>query len=237
VGHPLLRSLVATLCRDDTAQSVIPSNYNAVIPSRYSAVIPSRDNAVIPTATALSSRQLQHCHPEPLQGCHPDRSGGISQPWQRLRLWALCSGDPSAALRMTGLCAIPSRYNAVIPTATTLPSRAATRLSSRPQWRDLTTLAETQTLGSLFGRSFGCAQDDRPVCYPESLQWCHPEPLQCCHPDSYNTVIPTATTLSSRPQWRDLTTLAETQTLGSLFGRSFGCAQDDRPGCHPESLQ
>ena len=131
MGHPLLRSLVATLCRDDTAQSVIPSNYNAVIPSRYSAVIPSRDNAVIPTATALSSRQLQHCHPEPLQGCHPDRSGGISQPWQRLRLWALCSGDPSAALRMTGLGAIPSRYNdvilsrynAVIPTATTLSSR------------------------------------------------------------------------------------------------------------------
>ena len=82
-------------------------------------------------ATMLSSRQLQHCHPEPLQGCHPDRSGGISQPWQRLRLWALCSGDPSAALRMTGLGAIPSRYNdvilsrynAVIPTATTLSSR------------------------------------------------------------------------------------------------------------------
>jgi len=190
VGHPLLRSLVATLCRDDTAQSVIPSNYNAVIPSRYSAVIPTATTLSSRAATRLSSRPQWRdlttlaetqtlgslfrrsfgcaqddrpvCHPESLQRCHPDRSGGISQPWQRLRPWALCSGDPSAALRMTGLGAIPSRYKAVIPIATTL--------SSRPQWRDLTTLAETQTLGSLFGRSFGCAQDDRPGCHPESLQ-------------------------------------------------------------------
>ena len=43
-------------------------------------------------------------------------------------------------------------------------------------------------------------------------------------------------TLSSRPKWRDLKTPAETQTLGSLFMRSFGCAQDDRLGCHPDSL-
>ena len=57
------------------------------------------------------------CHPESLLCCHPDRSGGISRQWQRLRLQALCSGDPSTALRMTGLGATPSRYYAVIPTA------------------------------------------------------------------------------------------------------------------------
>ena len=57
------------------------------------------------------------CHLESLLCCHPDRSGGISRQWQRLRLQALCSGDPSAALRMTGLGATPSCYYAVIPTA------------------------------------------------------------------------------------------------------------------------
>jgi len=60
-----------------------------------------------------------------LHRCYPDRSGEISRHWQRLRPWVLCSGDPSATLRMTDLGAIASRYNiavlgryiAVIPTA------------------------------------------------------------------------------------------------------------------------
>ena len=66
-----------------------------------------------------------------------------------------CSGDPSASLRMTGLC-------------------AKTTLSSRPEWRDLMTLAMTKTSVFLFRRSFGFAQDDRLVCQGDSLQCCYP---------------------------------------------------------------
>ena len=62
-----------------------------------------------------NSWPLQSCHPKSLKRCLPDRSGGISRHWQRLRPWIPCSGDPSAALRMTGLGAIPSRYKAVFP--------------------------------------------------------------------------------------------------------------------------
>ncbi len=41
-----------------------------------------------------------------------------------------------------------------------MKSRPTAALSSRPQWRDLTTLALTQSMGYLFRRSFGFAQDD-----------------------------------------------------------------------------
>jgi len=57
---------------------------------------------------------LQHCSPGPLHRCYPDRSGGISRHWQRLRPWVLCSGDPSATLRMTDLGAIASHYNIAV---------------------------------------------------------------------------------------------------------------------------
>ena len=60
-----------------------------------------------------------------------------------------------ASLRMTGLC-------------------AKTTLSSRPEWRDLMTLAMTKTSVFLFRRSFGFAQDDRLVCQGDSLQCCYP---------------------------------------------------------------
>jgi hypothetical protein len=72
------------------------------------------------------------CHPESLLCCHPDRSGGISRQWQRLRLQALCSGDPSAALRMTGLGAITSRYKAVISKACERSSISTLDLPAKP---------------------------------------------------------------------------------------------------------
>ena len=114
------------------------------------------------------------CHPESLLCCHPDRSGGISRQWQRLRLQALCSGDPSTALRMTGLGATPSRYYAVIPTAVEGSQPVGRRSfgSLRSLRMVKSTVIPTAVEGSqLVGRrSFGSLRSLRMIGFADHLQ-------------------------------------------------------------------
>ena len=114
------------------------------------------------------------CHPESLLCCHPDRSGGISRQWQRLRLQALCSGDPSTALRMTGLGATPSRYYAVIPTAVEGSQPVGRRSfgSLRSLRMVKSTVIPTAVEGSqpVGRRSFGSLRSLRMIGFADHLQ-------------------------------------------------------------------
>ena len=71
-------------------------------------------------------------------------------------------------------------------------------------------------MGAVFQRPFGCAQGDKVGCVSSRPHNFVISTAHLCHLDR--------TTLSSRPQWRDLVQAAR---------RPFGCAQGDRVGvCH-----